>query len=330
MQPECFEEGELLEETEAKLYLSVGALLNYIGLDRPELQYSIKECMRKASRPSRADMSRLKRIGRYIVGSRRRALLFSWQPQSTEIDVFVDSDFAGCPRTRRSTAGGCVMRGSHCLKTWANTLPILALSSGEAELMAVVKGSQEGLGMQALLGDIGLRTSIAVRSDATAAIGMVGRVGLGKVRHLSVSDLWVQHSRKDGRISYFKRPGQLNPADLLTKAVGQEVIERHCKRLGAVSLQGRSELAPRRRQPSAGHGSAEVQSGKLTWGVHGSLDGRLDPGGAAGARPCRGGEELEEAGRGRLAQALDLPVRDVRLEKIKEITKRRKETQLGG
>ena len=55
-------------------------------------------------------------------------------------------------------------------------------------LMAVVKGAQEGLGMKALLADWGIEARIHEKSDATAAIGIVARTGLGKVRHLAVAD----------------------------------------------------------------------------------------------------------------------------------------------
>ena len=101
------------------------------------------------------------------------------------------------------------MFGTHCLKTCAKTLPILALSSGEAELMAVVKGTSEALGLQALFSDLGMKKKIAVRSDATAAIGIVSRIGLGKVRHLSVSDLWIQQAARQGRVEYTKIPGEM-------------------------------------------------------------------------------------------------------------------------
>ena len=112
--------------------VSVGALLNYIGPDRPELQYAIKEVMRKSSAPNHQDYQRLKRIARFMVGQPRRAMTFKFQASPTTIEMFVDSDFAGCARTRKSTAGGCAMSGQHCLKSWAKTLPVLALSSGEA------------------------------------------------------------------------------------------------------------------------------------------------------------------------------------------------------
>ena len=188
----CEDAETLLDEGLAKLYLSVGALLNYIAPDRPEMQYAIKEVMRKASAPTLLDMKRLKRIARFLIGQPRRVITFRFQERPTGIDMFVDSDFAGCPRTRKSTAGGVAMFGAHCLKSWAKTLPILALSSGEAELMAVVRGTTEAMGLQALFKDLGIEARVAVRSDATAVIGIIARVGLGKVRHLAIAELWVQ------------------------------------------------------------------------------------------------------------------------------------------
>ena len=75
------------------------------------------------------------------------------------------------------------------MKNWSKTQASVALSSGEAELGALVKGSTEALGMQSVLTDLGEQVELAVRSDATAAIGMVNREGLGKVGHLAVADL---------------------------------------------------------------------------------------------------------------------------------------------
>ena len=66
-----------------------------------------------------------------------------WQEAPESLVGFVDSDFAACPRTRKSTAGGCIKWCQYMIKSRAKTLPFLALSSGEAELVAVVRGAME-------------------------------------------------------------------------------------------------------------------------------------------------------------------------------------------
>ena len=59
-------------------------------------------------------------------------------------------------------------------------MQLLALSSGEAELRAVTKTAAEALGVQALLAAFGVSVNLELHSDATAAIGMCKRLGLGR------------------------------------------------------------------------------------------------------------------------------------------------------
>ena len=131
------------------------------------------------------------------------------------------------------------------LKAWSKTLSVLALSSGEAELMSMVKASSEALGLRALYGDFGIDISIRIASDATAAIGMVGRLGLGKVRHLSVSDLWLQEKSRSGEIKFYKVLGAVNPSDAMTKPLDGNTLEAHLTRMGVVKLTGRADIAPK-------------------------------------------------------------------------------------
>ena len=99
--------------------------------------------------------------------------------------------------------------------------------------------------MLAVLADFGLTsTRLTLRSDATAAIGITQREGLGKVRHLATADLWIQQRlrRQEFRIS--KIPGPQNPADLGTKGLERDAVQRHLQTLGLARLDGRSAAAP--------------------------------------------------------------------------------------
>ena len=73
--------------------------------------------------------------------------------------------------------GGVIYWNGKLVKAWSKTMNIIALSSGESELGAVVRGTAEALGVQALLADFGYAATIRMSSDATAAIGMVKRQG---------------------------------------------------------------------------------------------------------------------------------------------------------
>ena len=123
------------------------------------------------------------------------------------------------------------MMGTHLVKHWSSTQRTVTLSSGEAALAGIVKATAEALGLQSLGADLGLVVSIRAYADSAAAIGICRRSGIGRVRHLAVGQLWVQEKIRSGEVALFKVDGGLNPADVLTKHVARELIDKHIRRM---------------------------------------------------------------------------------------------------
>ena len=94
--------------------------------------------------------------------------------------------------------------------------------------------------------DFRVEVQVKVLSDATAAIGMVRRLGLGRVRHLATADLWVQQKLREGAFTVAKHPGASNPADLMTKVKGRPDLIRLLAIMGFAPVQGRASIAPLR------------------------------------------------------------------------------------
>ena len=130
------------------------------------------------------------------------------------------------------------------LKHWSQTQSTVTLSSAEAELTGICKGGSIGLGMQSIAKDLGFQWELILHSDASAAIGICRRRGLGKVRHLAVADLWVQDRLRTKDFQLRKILGTENPADMLTKHVERVLIERHLSKLCMRFTQGRAASAP--------------------------------------------------------------------------------------
>ena len=124
------------------------------------------------------------------------------------------------------------------------TQTTIALSSGEAELSGICRGASIALGLQSIAFDLGIKLNIRIFTDATAAIGICRRRGLGKIRHLHVSDLWIQDRLKRGDFSLSKIAGADNPADLLTKHVSRELLVKHMAAMGICREDGRAASAP--------------------------------------------------------------------------------------
>jgi hypothetical protein len=237
--------GEILTSSEATLFRALAARANYLAMDRPETAFATKELCRFFATPTKTGVEQLKRLIRYLAGAKRLVWHFGFQ--TTDVDaltVFVDTDFAGCHVTRRSTSGGAACRGRHLIKHWSTTQSTVALSSAEAEVTGISKGAAQGLGLQTIAADLGISLSLKVMSDATAAIGISRRRGLGKVRHLATADLWMQDRIRKGDFSLEKIAGADNPADMLTKHVARDLISKHMSALGLSYEDGRAESAP--------------------------------------------------------------------------------------
>ena len=215
--------GELVRE-DATRYRAVVARLNYLAQDRPDIRNITAKLCSQMSNPKAGDMARLKRVARYLRYRPRAGQLLRWQGPEAKLRVFTDSDWAGDQVSRRSFTGVAVFYGKHLIKTISKQQSVVALSSMEAELYALCKGTTEGLGVQSYFNDLGKQREMITFIDSSAALSLTAKRGLGKAKHIEVQYLWVQGAARDKRTVFYKVPGQDNPADLMTKGLDQERI----------------------------------------------------------------------------------------------------------
>ena len=267
------EEEEELCGPEARAFRGLAARANYLSADRPDIQYGAKEACRDMARPTRASMARLKRLARYLLRHPRVVIRFRADPfEEDHIAIYSDSDWAGCLRTRRSTSGGIAVVGGGVVKSWSSTQPTVALSSGEAEYVAAVKAGAEGLGLVALMRDLGWRPSLTVWLDSSAAKSMASRMGLGRLRHVEVKELWLQQAVRSKRLELRTVRGAVNPADWLTKPHSLPSIRAAMAWWGIevdVGVDGEEEVGKRRRWADLAEEEEEEEEGVLDEPVSG-------------------------------------------------------------
>ena len=81
-------------------------------------------------------------------------------------------------------------------------------------------------------------------ANASAALGIIGRTGLGKLRHVNTSYLWLQQESIKDKLMFDKALGTNDPVDINTKGLIAEVIRRYVDRLSMEHEEGRAELSP--------------------------------------------------------------------------------------
>ena len=137
------------------------------------------------------------------------------------------------------------MHGRHLLKTDSRTQSIIALSSAEAELFATVGAASEALRLSAMCTEIGALLELRLYVDASVAIGIAQRKGLGKVGHLDFETSMNQDVVRKKQIYLEKVAGTDNPARIVTKHVDLLLPNKMMVNIGLEHRGGRATSAPK-------------------------------------------------------------------------------------
>nr|GEU31183.1 hypothetical protein [Tanacetum cinerariifolium] len=135
------EKSKLDEDKEGKTvdplhYRGMIGTLLYLTASKPHLQFAICVCAQYQARPTKKHVHVVKRIFRYLRGTVHRGL---WYPKDSSVvlTAFADADHAGCQDTRRSTSGSVQFLGERLISWSSNRQKSAAISSTEAEYIAL-------------------------------------------------------------------------------------------------------------------------------------------------------------------------------------------------
>ena len=233
-----------LSPEEHSVYRTAVGKLFWLALTRGDIAYATKELSRDVTAPTMRSVAKLKHLLRYLIGTNMCVLRLrpSYQLSdgncSLDVNVYVDSDWAGCSKTRKSTSGSTVnILGCNMVST-ARTQGTLALPSGEAELYAIGQGVSEALFLRSMLLEAKLakKVNVIAQTDSTAGKSMATRFGTGKkTKHVELRFLYVQNLVQMGLLRMAKIDGTRNPADLMTRYVATDVLQRLKSQLGVIS-----------------------------------------------------------------------------------------------
>ena len=245
LDPTVLENSALLKPVQATAYRGVAARARFLSEDRWDIGFAAKELCKGMASPSEANLMQAKRLGRYLKGRMRVVRVFRKQRKPRKLVVHGDSDHIGDVKTRKGSCGYIIYHGVNTIKAGCSTHALPALSSAEDEFFGVCKAGSEGLGIQSGCSDFGDKFELEVLTDSSAARAISRRQGIGRIRHLAVRLLWVQHYVKAGLLNVDKILGSKNSSDMLTKHLARTLLDTHAKTSGLRDVAGRSPIAPK-------------------------------------------------------------------------------------
>ena len=141
------------------------------------------------AKPTPGSLRDLKKVARYLWGTKHLALHLWRQTFPKCISTYVESDFAGCRSTRRSTTGMVHMIGGHAVKHTSNLQGGTGLNVSECEYYGLAHGAAHGLGLRSYMADLGFEMSLEILIDSSAARAFASRRGKHDIcKALSSSD----------------------------------------------------------------------------------------------------------------------------------------------
>ena len=97
--------------------------------------------------------------------------------------------------------------------------------------------------MHSLMADFGMKAKLCLHMDASAAIGVMQRRGVGNIRHLDVSAMWHQEKQLEHMMKVRKVHGLADAGDLMTTNVPYGVIKKHLTAINCEWRDGRAKAA---------------------------------------------------------------------------------------
>ncbi|GJR28736.1 retrovirus-related pol polyprotein from transposon TNT 1-94, partial [Tanacetum coccineum] len=181
----------------------IGTLL-YLTASRPDLQFAICMCARYQARPTKKHLHAVKRIFWYLRETVNQGL---WYPKDSLIvlTAFADGDHAGCQDTRHSTSGSMQFLGDRLVSWSSKRQKSAAISSTEAEYIAMSGYCAQILWMRSQLTDYGLGfNKILMYYDNKSTIALCcNNVQHSRSKHVDIKFHFIKGHVENGVIELY-------------------------------------------------------------------------------------------------------------------------------
>jgi Reverse transcriptase (RNA-dependent DNA polymerase) len=207
-------------------YRSLVGALQYLVFTRPDIAYAVQQVCLHMHAPRQPHLTAVKRILRYLRGTLDHGLLLR-PSTASELVVYTDADWAGCPDTRRSTSGYAVFLGNNLVSWSSKRQPVVSRSSAEAEYRAVANGVAEAAWLRQLLQELHTplaRATLVYCDNVSAVYLSTNPVQHQRTKHVEIDLHFVRERVAIGDVRVLRVPTASQFADIFTKGLPSTVF----------------------------------------------------------------------------------------------------------
>jgi hypothetical protein len=215
----------------------VGSVL-YFLFTRPDIAFAVNQLTRHLNDPRRVHWTAAMRVLKYLRGTATLGLTYRREEEKGKATItgYADADWAGDTVTRRSTSGFVFMLCSAAISWRTKLQASVALSTCEAELMALAASVQEAIWLRRLTTDLHLesaRDPMTLFEDNQGAIELIKNFRFSeRTKHVALRYFFIREKIANGEyvVEYCDTTKML--ADIFTKALNKTAFERIRTKLG--------------------------------------------------------------------------------------------------
>ena len=211
---------------------AVGAL-NWAALStRPDIAFAVSTVARFASNPGPVHWEAVKRIYRYLAGTRN--LWLSYGETRRTLEGYADAD-GSMAEDRRAITGYAFLIDGGAVSWSSKRQEIISLSTTESEYVAATHGMKEALWLRSLLSEVfrGFKDATTLFSDNQSAITLTrDHQYHTRTKHIDVRYHWIRWVIEQGSLRLVYCPTDDMVADVLTKALPSVKVKHFAAGLG--------------------------------------------------------------------------------------------------
>ena len=222
-----------------ELYQELTGSLNHLAVfSRPDITFAVSKLSKYNANPTTTHFKAALHVLRYLKGTRNYCIIYYRSTTVPIIDIlgFSDSDFASDEDDRKSYTGYIFLICGGAVSWSTHKQSTVALSSMEAEYMALSDAAREALARKQLFCELQIPSGlkpITILSDSQSALDISENPArYRQAKHIDVRYHAIRHYIHDLKIEVDYSPSEHQPADLFTKALGPTKHQRFCHLIG--------------------------------------------------------------------------------------------------
>jgi hypothetical protein len=163
----------------------------------------------------------MKRIMRYLQWTSDYGL-FLYHSSSSDLVIYTDADWAGCPDTRCSTSGYAVFLGDNLVSWPVKRQTVVSRSSAEAEYRAIANGVAEATWLCQLLHELQTppsRCTLVYYDNISVMYLSTNPVQHQRTKHMEIDIYFVQGKVVIGQVRVLHVPTTSQFTNIFTKGL---------------------------------------------------------------------------------------------------------------